>query len=127
MTEDLRPTGVAGVPPDYFAADGQLWGNPLYAWERHAKEGYAWWLARLRASFQLYDVVRIDHFRGFDEYCRIPPTPKNAAITAGKKGPASNCSRSIQKHFPKPSSLRKIWGNYGIGASVGKSGRLTRK
>ncbi len=56
MTEDLRPTGVAGVPPDYFAADGQLWGNPLYAWERHAKDGYAWWLARLRASFVAEDL-----------------------------------------------------------------------
>ncbi len=87
MTEDLRPTGVAGVPPDYFAADGQLWGNPLYAWERHAKDGYAWWLARLRASFQLYDVVRIDHFRGFDEYCRISPDAKNARDYRWEPGP----------------------------------------
>jgi len=101
MTEDLRPTGVAGVPPDYFAADGQLWGNPLYAWERHAKEGYAWWLARLRASFQLYDVVRIDHFAALTNIVGFRPTPKTPAITAGKKGPASNCSRSFQKHFPE--------------------------
>ena len=101
MTEDLRPTGVAGVPPDYFAADGQLWGNPLYAWERHAKEGYAWWLARLRASFQLYDVVRIDHFRGFDEYCRIPPDAKNARDYRWEKGPGFELFQVIQKHFPE--------------------------
>ena len=101
MTEDLRPTGVAGVPPDYFAADGQLWGNPLYAWERHAKEGYAWWLARLRASFQLYDVVRIDHFRGFDEYCRIPPDAKNARDYRWEKGAGFELFQVIQKHFPE--------------------------
>jgi 4-alpha-glucanotransferase len=101
MTEDLKPTGVAGVPPDYFAADGQLWGNPLYAWERHAKEGYAWWLARLRASFQLYDVVRIDHFRGFDEYCWIPPDAKNARNYRWEKGPGFELFQVIQKHFPE--------------------------
>jgi 4-alpha-glucanotransferase len=101
MTEDLRPVGVAGVPPDYFAADGQLWGNPLYAWERHAKEGYAWWLARLRASFQLYDVVRIDHFRGFDEYCWIPPDAKNARDYRWEQGPGFELFEVIQKHFPE--------------------------
>jgi 4-alpha-glucanotransferase len=101
MTEDLKPTAVAGVPPDYFAADGQLWGNPLYAWERHAKEGYAWWLARLRASFQLFDVVRIDHFRGFDEYCWIPPDAKNARVYRWEKGPGFDLFQVIQKHFPE--------------------------
>ena len=65
MDSDLNPTGVAGVPPDYFAADGQLWGNPLYDWEKHKATNYAWWVARLHASFALYDVVRVDHFRGF--------------------------------------------------------------
>jgi 4-alpha-glucanotransferase len=101
MTEDLRPTCVAGVPPDYFSADGQLWGNPLYDWERHAKEGYAWWLARLRASFQLYDVVRIDHFRGFDEYCCILPDAKNARDYRWDQGPGLEFFRVIQKHFPE--------------------------
>jgi 4-alpha-glucanotransferase len=100
MTEDLRPSGVAGVPPDYFASSGQLWGNPLYAWERHAKDGYAWWLARLRASFQLYDIVRIDHFRGFDEYCRIPPDAKDARQYSWEPGPKFELFRIIQKHFP---------------------------
>ena len=60
------------MPPDYFSADGQLWGNPLYQWSAHAADGYAWWLARMRATFAVCDVVRIDHFRGFDAYWRIP-------------------------------------------------------
>jgi 4-alpha-glucanotransferase len=100
MTEDLKPTGVAGVPPDYFAADGQLWGNPLYAWDRHAKDDFAWWLARLRASFQLYDVVRIDHFRGFDEYCHIPPDAKDARAYRWEPGPGIRLFEVIQKQFP---------------------------
>lgn len=99
MNEGLKPSGVAGVPPDYFAADGQLWGNPLYAWERHVKDGFAWWLARLRASFQLYDVVRIDHFRGFDEYCLIPPDAKNARDYRWEPGPGLELFQVIQKHF----------------------------
>jgi 4-alpha-glucanotransferase len=101
MTENLRPGGVAGVPPDYFAADGQLWGNPLYAWKRHAKDGFAWWLARLRASFHLYDVVRIDHFRGFDEYCSISPDAKNAREYRWEPGPGLELFQVIQKHFPE--------------------------
>ena len=78
MDSNLDPRAVAGVPPDYFAADGQLWGNPLYDWKRHKATNYAWWLARLRASFELYDIIRIDHFRGFDEYCKIPADAANA-------------------------------------------------
>ena len=65
---DGWPTAVAGVPPDYFSADGQLWGNPLYDWPRHAVTGYRWWIDRLRASVRLADLVRIDHFRGFESF-----------------------------------------------------------
>ena len=60
---DGQPEAVAGCPPDAFSATGQLWGNPLYRWERHKENGYAWWLARMEYSFRLYDVVRVDHFR----------------------------------------------------------------
>jgi 4-alpha-glucanotransferase len=74
----LHPTAVAGVPPDYFSADGQLWGNPLYDWAAHQKTGYAWWLTRLRANFELCDIVRIDHFRGFEAYWSIPAGSPNA-------------------------------------------------
>ncbi len=67
-----RPTCVAGVPPDYFAATGQLWGNPLYRWEMHAAEGFAWWIDRLKAQLDRVDLVRLDHFRGFEAYWEVP-------------------------------------------------------
>lgn len=70
--EENNPVAVAGCPPDDFSATGQLWGNPLYNWEYHKKTGYGWWIKRIRHCLKLYDVVRIDHFRGFDEYYSIP-------------------------------------------------------
>jgi 4-alpha-glucanotransferase len=100
MDADLRPQGVAGVPPDYFAADGQLWGNPLYNWRKHETRGFSWWLARMRASFELYDVIRIDHFRGFDEYCRIPPDATNARVFEWEPGPGLRLFAAIRDAFP---------------------------
>jgi 4-alpha-glucanotransferase len=100
MDDDLRPTAVAGVPPDYFAVEGQLWGNPLYDWDKHHATNYEWWLARLRASFQLYDVVRIDHFRGFDEYCEIPAKAVNALDYKWVKGPGLALFEAIRREFP---------------------------
>jgi len=72
LDEQRRPTVVAGVPPDYFSETGQLWGNPLYYWEAHDAEGYAWWIERIRHTVAMVDVVRIDHFRGFVDYWEIP-------------------------------------------------------
>ena len=72
LDENNVPTAVAGCPPDGFSADGQLWGNPLYRWDYHRNTDYQWWVSRLWYCFKLYDVVRIDHFRGFDEYFSIP-------------------------------------------------------
>ncbi len=72
LDENRLPTAVAGCPPDGFSADGQLWGNPLYDWEHHRRSGFEWWTERLAHCFRLYDTVRIDHFRGFDEYYSIP-------------------------------------------------------
>jgi len=100
MDSDLNPRGVAGVPPDYFAADGQLWGNPLYDWKRHKATNYAWWRARLRASFELYDIIRVDHFRGFDEYCKIPANAANAREYAWMPGPGIDFFESIKAEFP---------------------------
>jgi 4-alpha-glucanotransferase len=100
LDDDLRPLAVAGVPPDYFAAEGQLWGNPLYDWDRHHATNYEWWLSRLRASFKLFDVVRIDHFRGFDEYCEIPANAVNATVYKWVKGPGLALFEAIQKEFP---------------------------
>lgn len=95
-----RPKAVAGVPPDYFSADGQLWGNPLYDWPAHQKEGYAWWLARLRANFELYDIVRIDHFRGFDTYWSIPAGAKNARTGRWEQGPGLDFFRALKTAMP---------------------------
>ncbi len=96
-----RPTHVAGVPPDYFSADGQLWGNPLYAWETHAKDGYAWWLRRLRANFALYDVVRIDHFRAFDSYWSIPASAPTAKTGEWKAGPGIAFFQRLREVLPE--------------------------
>jgi len=85
--EQCNPIAVAGCPPDAFSATGQLWGNPLYDWDYHRKTGYDWWMKRLAASFELYDVVRIDHFRAFDEYYSIPAGMKTAEIGSWKPGP----------------------------------------
>jgi 4-alpha-glucanotransferase len=100
MDSNLNPRAVAGVPPDYFAADGQLWGNPLYDWKRHKATNYAWWRARLRASFELYDIIRVDHFRGFDEYCKIPANAANAREYAWMPGPGIELFESIKAEFP---------------------------
>ena len=87
LDSDGHPTVVAGVPPDYFSATGQLWGNPLYRWERHAETGYAWWIARLKKAYELYDLVRIDHFRGFEAYWEVPAEEETAINGRWVKGP----------------------------------------
>jgi 4-alpha-glucanotransferase len=100
LGSDGRPIAVAGVPPDYFSADGQLWGNPLYRWDVHARDGYAWWKDRLRASFEMYDAVRIDHFRGFDAYWRIPLPAANARTGEWRPGPGLDFFRAVRGEFP---------------------------
>ena len=95
--EDLRPTFVAGCPPDYFSADGQLWGNPLYRWEHHKETGYEWWIKRIAHCFLLYDVVRIDHFRGFEAYYSIPYGEKTARRGKWQKGPGYDIFRCLKQ------------------------------
>lgn len=85
--ESLRPTAVAGCPPDGFSATGQLWGNPLYDWDYHKNTGYQWWIRRMQRCKDWFDVVRIDHFRGFDEYYAIPYGDETAEFGTWKPGP----------------------------------------
>ena len=87
LDEKGFPTVVAGVPPDAFSATGQLWGNPIYRWKYHKATGYDWWMQRLEQMFRLYDVVRIDHFRGFDEYWAVPYGDQDAMGGKWCKGP----------------------------------------
>ncbi|MCI8530417.1 MAG: 4-alpha-glucanotransferase [Lachnospiraceae bacterium] len=93
------PTAVAGCPPDAFSATGQLWGNPLYRWEYHKNTGYDWWVRRLEHCFQMYDVVRIDHFRGFDEYYSIPYEEETALNGHWEKGPGMDLFRTLHNRL----------------------------
>lgn len=99
LDEDLKPIKVAGCPPDAFSEDGQLWGNPLYTWEYHKKTDYAWWKKRIKSCLALYDMVRIDHFRGFDEYYTIPFGDVNAKKGCWVKGPGIDLFNALNKEF----------------------------
>lgn len=101
LDDNNDPIGVAGCPPDYFSATGQLWGNPLYDWDYHKKSGYAWWIARLKMCFSLYDVVRIDHFRGFESYYNIPYGDATAEFGHWEKGPGYDFFAAVKKALGK--------------------------
>ena len=95
-----RPKVVAGCPPDSFSADGQLWGNPIYDWPKHHAERYHWWIRRMKAAARMYDVVRFDHFRGFESYWAVPADAKTAASGAWQKGPGMDFVGAIKKALP---------------------------
>ena len=97
LDEKNVPVAVAGCPPDGFSATGQLWGNPLYRWDYHRETGYAWWISRLGYCFKMYDVVRIDHFRGFDEYYSIPYGETTAIKGHWEKGPGIDLFRHVEQ------------------------------
>ncbi len=97
--EECKPIAVAGCPPDSFSATGQLWGNPLYNWEYMKETEYAWWVERIRYCYELYDVVRIDHFRGFDEYYSIPYGDETAENGHWEKGPGYDLFKVIKKEL----------------------------
>jgi 4-alpha-glucanotransferase len=94
-----RPRVVAGVPPDYFSATGQRWGNPLYRWSAHAAEGYRWWIERMRQTMKLCDVVRIDHFRGFESFWEIPATAKTAIDGKWRPGPGEAVFAAMRREL----------------------------
>ena len=94
-----RPTEVAGCPPDGFSADGQLWGNPLFDWERMRTDGYQWWLRRIAFQFRIYDVLRIDHFRGFDQYYAIPYGADTAKNGRWRPGPGIEFFKTVNREL----------------------------
>ena len=98
---DMYPRTVAGCPPDAFSETGQLWGNPIYNWQRHKETDYNWWIDRLRAASELYDVVRIDHFRGFDGYYAIPYGDETAVNGEWQKGPGTEFFRFVEARLGK--------------------------
>ncbi len=108
--EDLNPVAVAGCPPDAFAVTGQLWGNPLYDWEYHKSTDYEWWLSRFEHAFTLYDVVRIDHFRAFDEYYSIPFEDRTAEFGTWKPGPGYELFRTLKKKLGNKSIIAEDLG-----------------
>jgi len=96
LDESNTPTAIAGCPPDAFSADGQVWGNPLYRWDYHKQTGYDWWVSRLYQSFRLYDAVRIDHFRGMDEYFSIPYGAVSAKDGHWEPGPGMSLFNTVK-------------------------------
>ena len=99
LDENYKPIEVAGCPPDGFSADGQLWGNPVYNWEYMKQTDYAWWKKRLEKSMAIYDVIRIDHFRGFDSFYCIPYGSTNAKVGVWRQGPGMDLFNSLKKQF----------------------------
>lgn len=97
LDEEGQPKQIAGCPPDSFSATGQLWGNPVYDWDYHKKTGYHWWIARMRRCFDLFDVVRVDHFRGFDEYYAIPAGASDATGGHWEKGPGIGLFNALKE------------------------------
>jgi len=129
LDADGNPSVQAGVPPDYFSATGQLWGNPLYRWEALAETGYAWWIERFRATLSLVDVARLDHFRGFEAYWEVPGKEKTAINGRWVKAPGGELLAAVQKSLgdlpivaetlgvitPEVEALRERFGFPGMG------------
>lgn len=110
LDENLEPIGVAGCPPDAFSVTGQLWGNPLYRWEYHKETGYEWWMKRIAYCYKLYDVVRIDHFRGFDEYYSIPYGDPTAEFGHWEKGPGYDIFKTMKAELGKKAVIAEDLG-----------------
>ncbi len=110
LDENNVPTAVAGVPPDYFSEDGQLWGNPLYRWDVMEADGFGWWIRRIAGARKLYDVIRIDHFRGLESYWSVPYGDTTAKNGHWVKGPGMKLVRTLQDWFPQLSFIAEDLG-----------------
>ena len=111
MDSDLNPKSVAGVPPDYFSATGQLWGNPLYDWAKMKEEKYAWWISRIAKAAQLYDIVRIDHFRAFDTYWAVPFGETTAVNGKWEQGPGMDLWNEVKDKLKDVSIIAEDLGD----------------
>ncbi len=111
--KSLAPSFVAGVPPDYFSEDGQLWGNPLYNWKKMKKDGYSWWINRLSCSLKLYDRVRIDHFRAFASYWAVPAESKTAKNGEWREGPGMDLFKKVKSKLPEADIIAEDLGTFG--------------
>lgn len=111
LREDRTPRLVAGVPPDYFSQDGQLWGNPVYDWERAAEDGYAWWLRRLARCARMYDATRLDHFRAFDSYYTVRAAAKTARTGRWRRGPGKAFFDAVKMKLPALSLIAEDLGD----------------
>ena len=107
LDEDLQPKRIAGVPPDDFSEEGQLWGNPLYDWEKMKEEGYRWWLSRIRQCFLLYDVLRLDHFRGYEAYYSTEADAENAMNGRWTPGPGMELFRRLRQAMEEAAGTLK--------------------
>jgi 4-alpha-glucanotransferase len=96
LRNDGTPIDFAGVPPDYFSADGQRWGNPLWRWDRHAADGYQWWISRVRHAMTMFDLIRLDHFRGFEAYWAVPALAETARDGEWRPGPGEDLFNALQ-------------------------------
>ena len=111
--KSLAPTHVAGVPPDYFSEDGQLWGNPLYNWKKMKDTGYEWWINRLECSLKLYDRVRIDHFRAFASYWSVPADSDTAKTGQWLEGPGMSLFEAVREKLPEADIIAEDLGTFG--------------
>jgi len=110
LDEEGKPSKVAGVPPDYFAEEGQLWGNPLYNWDYMKRDGFGWWIRRIDGVSRLFDTVRIDHFRGLESYWAVPADSETAKIGQWEKGPGMDLLRVLTSWFPHVSYIAEDLG-----------------
>lgn len=112
LNDDYKPYEVAGVPPDAFSSEGQLWGNPVYNWDNHESEEYTWWLSRLERTLELYDVVRIDHFRGFASYYSVDAKANDAKNGKWNNGPGMKLFKKVLNCFDKERIIAEDLGTY---------------
>ncbi|MBQ9179417.1 MAG: 4-alpha-glucanotransferase [Firmicutes bacterium] len=101
LTKGLKPGSYSGCPPDAFSPDGQVWGNPLYKWRAHKDSGYSWWIERLKNNFKIYDVIRLDHFRGFESFYAVPKTAVNGLDGKWMRGPGMDFFKKVKSAIPK--------------------------